>query len=383
MIPPRRDDDLRVIAFYLPQYHPIPENDAWWGNGFTEWTNVRKARPNFIGHYEPHVPGELGYYDLRDAAVRDEQARLAAEHGVNGFCYYYYWFNGRRLLELPLREMVASGKPDFPFCVCWANENWTRRWDGLESEVLMAQHYNLEDSREFIRGITPLFHDKRYILVDGHPLLLIYKAGLIPNIEATVAMWRSETRAAGFKDLYLVACQTTGETHPERLGFDAGVEFPPHGHHAIWLNARVDLTNPAFSGLVTSYRALVVQSLLRPPDEFKLFRCVVPEWDNTARRQDKATVFIGSSPEIFEHWAAKMAANTLERFRGEERLLFVNAWNEWGEGCHLEPDVRYGRQYLQALRNATTPQGAMSTNIGVDFPADEAPTALPAEHKRW
>jgi len=377
----RRDDDLRVVAFYLPQFHPIPENDAWWGSGFTEWTNVRKAQPNFIGHYQPHVPAELGYYDLREATVRDAQARLAAEHGVSGFCYYYYWFNGRRVLETPLARMVASGKPEFPFCVCWANENWTRRWDGLESEILIAQQYGLEDSRAFIRSLMPLFRDERYIRVDGRPLLLIYKAGLIPNIEATVALWRDEVRAAGLDDVYLVACQTTGEMHPQRIGFDAGAEFPPHGHHAIWLNARVDLTNPSFSGLVTSYRALVVESLVRPLDDFKLFRTVVPAWDNTARRQDSGTVFLGSSPEIFEHWAAKMVASTLERFRGEERLLFVNAWNEWGEGCHLEPDARYGRQYLRALRNATTVRRACSTNAAVDFPADEAPAASAAKHE--
>jgi lipopolysaccharide biosynthesis protein len=228
----------------------------------------------------------------------------------------------------------------------------------------------------------PLFRDKRYISVDGRPLLLIYKAGLIPNIEATVAMWRAEARAAGFDGLYLVACQTTGEMHPERLGFDAGVEFPPHGHHAIWLNARVDLTNAAFSGLVTSYRALVVQSLSRPLDEFKLFRCVVPAWDNTARRQDTGTVFVGSSPEIFEHWVASMAAHTLERFQGDERLLFANAWNEWGEGCHLEPDVRYGRQYLQALHAATTSEEAISTNRGAGLPADEASPSLAAKDER-
>jgi len=346
-------DRLRTIAFYLPQFHPIAENDAWWGTGFTEWTNVRKARPNFVGHYQPHIPGELGYYDLRDPAVREAQARLAQEHGVSGFCYYYYWFNGRRLLEAPLDAVIASGQPDFPFCVCWANENWTRRWDGLDDEVLLAQRYSLEDSREFIRSLEPLFRDRRYIRVNGAPLLLVYKAGLIPDIEATVAMWRAEAQAAGFGDLYLVACQTAGETHPGRLGFDAGVEFPPHGHQAIWLNARVELTNPEFIGLITSYRALVVQSLYRLPDDFKLFRCVVPSWDNTARRQDKGSVFVGSSPEIFEHWVTEMVTATLARFGGDERLLFVNAWNEWGEGCHLEPDARHGRQYLEAFKRAT------------------------------
>jgi lipopolysaccharide biosynthesis protein len=349
----RRIDGLRTIAFYLPQFHPIAENDAWWGKGFTEWTNVRKAQPNFIGHYQSHVPAELGYYDLRDPAVREAQAQLALEHGINGFCYYYYWFNGRRLLEAPLNDMVASGTPDFPFCICWANENWTRRWDGLEHEVLMAQHYTLDGSRQFIRSLKPLFQDERYIRVDGRPLLLIYKAGLIPDIEATVAMWRAEARAAGFDDLYLVACQTTGEMNPVRLGFDAGVEFPPHRHHAVWLNARVHLTNPVFGGLVTSYRAQVVQALSRPPEEFKLFRSVFPGWDNTARRQDQGTVFVGSAPEIFEHWVAEIVTETLERFHGDERLVFVNAWNEWGEGCHLEPDLRYGRQYLEALRRAT------------------------------
>ena len=377
MTTPGRVDGLRVIAFYLPQFHPIPENDAWWGQGFTEWTNVRKARPNFVGHYQPHVPAGLGYYDLRDPAVRERQAGLAVEHGINGFCYYYYWFSGRRLLEAPLDEMVASDKPDFPFCVCWANENWTRRWDGLEHEVLMAQHYTLEDSREFIHGLMPLFQDRRYIRVDGRPLLLVYKAGLIPDIEATVAMWRAEARAAGFNDLYLVACQTSGETHPTHLGFDAGVEFPPHGHHAIWLNARVDLTNPAFSGLISSYRALVVQSLSRPRAPFKLFRCVIPGWDNTPRRQDKGTVFVGSSPEVFEHWVAKVVTESLERFRGDERLLFVNAWNEWGEGCHLEPDLRFGRQYLEALRRATSFRPA-----DADASAAVVPAALSADDER-
>jgi lipopolysaccharide biosynthesis protein len=379
MMTARRADELRIIAFYLPQFHPIVENDAWWGKGFTEWTNVRKARPNFIGHYQPHVPDELGYYDLRNPPVREAQARLAREHGVDGFCYYYYWFNGRRLLEAPLNEMVASGKPDFPFCVCWANENWTRRWDGLDHEVLMAQHYTLEDSREFIRSLKPLFQDARYIRVDGRPLLLVYKAGLIPDIDATVSLWRAEARAAGFGDLYLVACQTTGEMNPVRLGFDAGVEFPPHGHHAIWLNARIDLTNPVFSGLVTSYRALVVQSLSRQVDEFKLLRTVVPGWDNTARRQDNGTVFVGSSPEIFEHWVKKMATATLERFRGDERLMFVNAWNEWGEGCHLEPDVRHGLQYLESLRSAVGP-GRMSGDS--DFPNAGTSTSLSADDER-
>jgi lipopolysaccharide biosynthesis protein len=341
--------DVRAIAFYLPQYHGIAENDRWWGEGFTEWTNVRRAQPRFAGHYQPHVPGELGYYDLLDPAVRDAQAALAGEYGVHGFCYYHYWFNGRRLLERPLDAVLATGRPDLPFCVCWANENWTRRWDGLDDDVLMRQVYGLADSLAFFRSLLPLFRDARYIRVDGAPLLLVYKAALIPDVAETVAMWRAEAHAAGLPGVHLVACQTVGEGDPVRLGFDAGCEFPPHGHYAVPLNGEMRDLDPAFRGLVTSYKSQVVQSLERPRPDFPLYRTVMPGWDNTARRQDGGTVFIGSSPALFEHWVGALAAQTRERHAGDARLLFVNAWNEWGEGCHLEPDARYGRRYLEAF----------------------------------
>jgi lipopolysaccharide biosynthesis protein len=341
--------EVRAIAFYLPQFHRIAENDRWWGEGFTEWTNVQRGRPQFAGHYQPHVPGELGYYDLLDPAVRTAQARLAREHGIHGFCYYHYWFNGRRLLEQPLEAVLASGQPDLPFCVCWANENWTRRWDGLDDEILMQQVYGLEDSLAFLRSLLPLFRDPRYIRVDDRPVMLVYKAALIPSVADTVASWRAEARAAGFAGLHLVACQTTGATDPLQLGFDAGCEFPPHGHYAVPLNGEMRGLDPAFRGLVTSYKSQVVQSLERPLPDFPLYRTVMPGWDNTPRRQAGGTVFVGSSPELFGYWVERMAAQTRERHAGDARLMFVNAWNEWGEGCHLEPDERYGRQYLEAL----------------------------------
>jgi hypothetical protein len=299
--------DVRAIAFYLPQFHRIAENDRWWGEGFTEWTNVQRGRPQFAGHYQPHVPGELGYHDLLDPAVRSAQARLAREHGIHGFCYYHYWFNGRRLLERPLEAVLASGEPDLPFCVCWANENWTRRWDGLDDEILMQQVYGLEDSLAFLRSLLPLFRDPRYIRVDDRPLMLVYKAALIPNVADTVAAWRTEARAAGFAGLHLVACQTTGETDPLQLGFDAGCEFPPHGHYAVPLNGEMRGLDPAFRGLVTSYKSQVVQSLERPLPDFPLYRTVMPGWDNTPRRQAGGTVFVGSSPELFGYWVERMA----------------------------------------------------------------------------
>ncbi|MEP6997163.1 MAG: glycoside hydrolase family 99-like domain-containing protein [Betaproteobacteria bacterium] len=344
--------DVRIIAFYLPQFHPISENDLWWGKDFTEWTNVRKATPNFRGHYQPHIPGELGYYDLRDPGVRERQAALARQYGIHGFCYYYYWFNGKRLLERPLDDMLSSARPEFPFCVCWANENWTRRWDGRDSDILMAQQYSIDDSREFIRSLFPLFRDKRYIRVNGKPLLLIYKANLIPELARTVAMWRDECRNAGIEEIYAVAAMTSGPGSPSSHGFDAAVEFPPHGHMAELINERLTFTNRLFDGMVFNLRNYVAQLLTMPRPEFKLFRTLIPSWDNTPRQQDRGTAFVGSSPELFEYWLEQALHQTCIRHHGDERLIFINAWNEWGEGCHLEPDQRYGRGYLQAIASA-------------------------------
>lgn len=342
---------VRTIAYYLPQFHRIPENDRWWGEGFTEWTNVRRARPLFPGHEQPKRPGALGWYDLTDPGVAEAQAALARAHGVDGFCYYFYWFNGKRLLERPLEAMLERGTPDFPFCVCWANENWTRRWDGREQDVLMAQHYDLGDSARLFDEFLRLFRDRRYIRVAGRPLLLVYRSSLIPDVAATMAMWRERAARAGVPEPYLVACETSDRTVPAGEGFDATVEFPPHRHHAVMLNAQVAGLDPAFSGLVTSYRAQVMQSLTRYADRAKRFRCVFPSWDNTARQSTRGTVFVGSSPELFGYWVEAMVQDTRRRLAGDERLLFVNAWNEWAEGCCLEPDARYGTQYLEALRD--------------------------------
>jgi lipopolysaccharide biosynthesis protein len=342
---------VRVIAFYLPQFHATPENDLWWGAGFTEWTNVRRGEPQFTGHYQPHVPRELGYYDLSQTAVRMTQAELARNHGIHGFCYYFYWFNGKRLLDRPLNDMLASGLPDFPFCICWANENWTRRWDGLDHEVLMEQIYSDADADALMRALLPVFRDSRYIRIAGRPLLLVYKPQLIPDLASVAAVWRRIEAEAGQAEIYLCACETGDVVDPRSYGFDAAVEFPPHRHHAMWLNARTPGLRSDFTGIVTSYRSQIVQSLDRHPGRYPVFRTVMPAWDNTARRRMQGTIFAGSSPELFAHWAEAIAAETRNRFAGDERIVFVNAWNEWGEGCHLEPDQRFGRQYLEALRD--------------------------------
>ena len=346
------DRAVRVIAFYLPQFHRIPENDAWWGEGFTEWTNVRRARPNFDGHWQPHVPGELGYYDLTDPAVRDRQAALARAHGVDAFCYYHYWFGGRRLLERPFAEVLASGRPDFPFCVCWANENWTRRWDGLDHEVLMAQRYSPDDARRLVAELIPAFRDRRYLRVNGRPLFLVYNVADIPDVAGSVAVWRDECVRAGVGNPYLCAVQRNAVDDPTVYGLDAAVEFPPIGHAAENITRRLAVTNPQFRGSVFGYRNLAAHYLMQPRPPFRQFRGTTPMWDNTARRQHDGMIVADSTPEDFGVWLQHAMAQTRLRHAGEERLLFVNAWNEWAEGNHLEPDARHGRRYLDAVRTA-------------------------------
>jgi len=221
-------DTVKAIAFYLPQFHPVPENDAWWGKGFTEWTNVTKARPRFPGHYQPHLPADLGFYDLRLPEARAAQAALAKEYGIFGFCYYHYWFNGRRLLERPFNEVLASGQPDFPFCLCWANENWTRVWDGGNNEILLKQQYSSDDDQAHIESLITAFQDERYIRIDDKPIFLVYRTKFLPDPARTAAIWRAAAKRAGLRDLFLIRVENFGDfTDPTLIGFDAAVEFAP------------------------------------------------------------------------------------------------------------------------------------------------------------
>ena len=358
-----RGEHGRVIAFYLPQYHPIPENDEWWGTGFTEWRNVARAKPLFRGHHQPHVPAELGFYDLRLPEVRHAQASLAAEHGVDAFCYYHYWFGGRRLLERPFEEILKSGEPDFPFAVCWANEDWTRTWDGRGAEVLIGQRYSDEDDRQHLQALAPAFADDRYLRVDGKPLFLVYRATRLPDPRRTTDVWREEADRLGLGELFLCRVESSaGERHdPAPLGFDAAVDFQPDWSalgqpvgRRWWQRAaaRAGLRPRAFlEHRVYRYDEFVDRMEARPAPPYERFPTVTPAWDNTARRQVSGVVLHDSTPERYERWLSSALASVRGR-PDDHRLVFVNAWNEWAEGNHLEPDLRSGRAYLEATLRA-------------------------------
>lgn len=336
----------RLIAFYLPQFHPIPENDEWWGKGFTEWTNVTRAVPLFDGHYQPHLPADLGFYDLRVREVMLEQIRLAKQNGIDGFCYHYYWFSGKRLLERPLEEMLADPEHDMPFCLCWANETWTRRWDGAESRILIAQKYQPEDDLEFIRGLERFFRDPRYIRIDGAPLLVVYRPQHMPDTAHSIQVWREYCRTAGIGEIHLCAALTHGSrTKPH--GFDSVVDFPPHNVTGLQRITSLNFHEP-FAGNVTDFTENARYFLDMPRAADVHFRTVFPSWDNTARTGARANIIHNATPENYEYWLVESVRKTEEEQPPGKRIVFINAWNEWAEGCHLEPDRRFGRAFLEA-----------------------------------
>lgn len=345
----------RFIAFYLPQFYPTPYNDEWWGKGFTEWTNVAKARPRFRGHYQPHLPADLGFYDLRLPEVREAQADLAREYGIYGFCYYHYWFNGRCMLERPLDEVLALGKPDFPFCICWANENWTKAWDGCANAILVEQHYSPEDDLAHIRHLMRTFADPRYIRIEGKLLVLLYRVELLPDPQRTAELWRDEVRKAGLGDLFLVNVESLHVRIPQdftKIGFDAAMRFQPDLNIVgapIVSRIRNRLRSPIRMNRVFAYHDVHRFWKFALPSPYRSFECVAPMWDNSARRERKAVVLRDSTPERYELWLRE----TVERARRDNeghRWTFINAWNEWGEGCHLEPCQKWGRSYLEATK---------------------------------
>jgi len=338
------ETDIKLIAFYLPQFHPIPENDEWWGKGFTEWTHVSSAHPQFVGHYQPRLPGELGFYDLRVSEIQKRQVELARKYGIFGFCFHYYWFGGKRLLDLPLKQFLNHPRLDFPFCLCWANENWTRRWDGLDHEVLIAQAHSPDDDLAFIKDIEPALRDERYIRVNGQPLLIVYRPGLLPDPKATAERWRDYCTKKGLVGLYLVAVQGFETMDPRPLGFDAAVEFPPHklGQGAPVLNSQMEIVNPNYQGVICDYNYLVESAKKISRSNFTVFRGVCPSWDNEARKPGRGMTYQNSAPVLYQEWLAEACRFAAKESDPDKRLVFINAWNEWSEGAYLEPDRRYG-----------------------------------------
>ncbi len=348
--------DIRLIAFYLPQFHPFEENDAWWGKGFTEWTNVGKALPLYDGHYQPHCPIHFGYYDLRVPEVMEEQARVARQYGIAGFAHHFYWFAGKTLMERPLRDMLANPKVDIPFCLSWANENWTPRWDGKDSDILIGQSYSEADARAMIRHVAEYFRDPRYIRIEGKPVFLVYRPMVIPDVVKMQAFWRDEARAAGIGEIYLVGAQTANGESPDSWGFDASVEFPPHGLWTLNFAMSYRPYSADFGGQIYDYSEIVANALAVDGKEYKMFRGVTMSWDNTARRPNMATICENFSISDYRRWLAELCRRLRAdpKIIPDEKLIFINAWNEWAEGTHLEPDQRYGFAYLSATRDAFT-----------------------------
>jgi lipopolysaccharide biosynthesis protein len=355
---------VKLIAFYLPQYHPIAENDRWWGTGFTEWTNVARARPRFRGHQQPRIPADLGFYDLRVPEVREAQAELARAHGIHGFCYYHYWFNGKRLLERPFNEVLVSGRPDFPFCLCWANEHWTRAWDGGDREILIGQNYGDDDDRAHIQSLIPALRDPRYIRLAGRPLVLIYRTEIMPNAARTAEIWREEAHKAGVGDLYLARVESfSPKPDPRSIGFDAAIEFAPDWRKMVRRKLRDAIGRAAYKlrvpnewyrdDCLTSYDALVQNMVAKPSADYPWFRCVTPGFDNSPRRRREAVIFLGSTPAKYRAWLGQTIQQAVRATPApDEPVVFINAWNEWGEGNYLEPDLQWGLAYLEATRDA-------------------------------
>jgi lipopolysaccharide biosynthesis protein len=346
----------RLLSFYLPQYHPIPENDQWWGKGFTEWTNVAKAKPMFRNHYQPHVPADLGFYDLRLSEARIAQAELAGKYGIEAFCYYHYWFGGKRLLERPFSDVLESSQPNFPFCLCWANQTWTGIWHGSPNRVLIEQTYpGFEDHKQHFEFLLKAFKDKRYVTVDTKPLFIIYQPQEIPELKEVCNFWRDLALQSGLPGLYLLGFKWDPSFDPRKNGLDSSVaeRLPPRRPTVPkrkpiqWLFRKIQEKRgrPA----IFSY-SKILPDLLDGSDSLNgHYPCVIPNWDNTPRSGKNGLVLHGSTPELFRIHLRK-ALEIVCDYSLEQRIIFIKSWNEWAEGNHLEPDLKFGNGYLQVIK---------------------------------
>lgn len=356
----------RVLAYYLPQFHPIPENDVWWGKGFTEWTNVGKAKPLFPGHYQPHVPADLGYYDLRVPETREAQAEMARKYGVEGFVYWHYWFAGKRLIERPFNEVLESGKPDFPFALAWANETWRGFGHGLSTErqTLIEQTYpGDEDYIAHFNAVLPAFKDKRYITCEGKPIFVIYQAAQLPDAKHFIELWQELARKNGLKGIYLIAHEMEAQKDEDvkrryaaRIaeGFDAVNYVNKYYHSTSQLPFFVRVLRFLFHKRektrkmpnICPYDVKVFRTCLDKED--KVFPSILPNWDHTPRSGLRGTIVYGSTPEKFGE-AVKYAVEAVKDKPQDKQFVFIKSWNEWAEGNYMEPDLQWGCQYLEQI----------------------------------
>lgn len=353
----RDKKDPKLIAYYLTQFHPTAENDAWWGKGVTEWNNVSRAVPQYLGHYQPRLPGELGFYDLRLKENIIRQVELAKMYGIYAFSFYYYWFDGKRLLEKPLNLFLEDKNIDFPFCICWANESWTKGFFGSSQEIIMEQNTSEESYRNFIHDVIDILKDQRCLQIQGKKVLQIYKPQNIPNCEKTIRYWRKYCIEHGVGEIYLLGCWTADrqEDFIEK-GFDSIAEFQLASilPYCQKINNRIPFVATNFYGSVYSYKDIVVNKIYKKNfDKKKLYHSISPMWDNTPRKNNMGSlIFDGANPSLYKTWLKDIIQDNRARKDLDDNLIFVNAWNEWGEGAYLEPDRRYGYAYLQATLDA-------------------------------
>jgi hypothetical protein len=361
----------RLIAFYLPQYHPIPENDQWWGKGFTEWTNVAKATPMFWGHYQPRVPADLGFYDLRVPEVRIAQAGMAQEYGIEGFCYWHYWFAGKRLLERPFAEVLKSGKPNFPFCLAWANQSWTGIWHGTPDRILIKQTYpGVQDYKTHFYELLDSFADQRYIKIGGNPVFVVYNPKELPEPKVFTDIWRELAIKSGLGGLYFIGNVADPLWVPEENGFDASVidsltiirrkiSTLYNGYKTYTKLVLKKILNRSLKSLpfkrfhrptIYSYQDAIKILFSHPRTNFEEFPCVIPNWDNTPRSGKNGLIFHNASPELFRAHLKEAIARVGHKGK-ERRIIFIKSWNEWAEGNYLEPDLKFGRAYLDVIKD--------------------------------
>ncbi len=354
---------MRIIAFYLPQYHPTPHNNEWWGEGFTEWTNVVKAKPLFRGHYQPKIPADLGFYDLRMAEVKEKQVELAKEAGITGFCYYHYWFgNGHQELETPFNQVMESGKPDFPFCLCWANESWYKKfwnYDGNvqdKQDLVIQQYLGSEDNIRHFEVLKKAFEDPRYIRIDGRPVFMIYRPLAFHDIEGFMMEWNRLAIDAGLNGFFFVGYSLkVNEEYSEikTKGFDAVCSC----HLGYGKQSKLNYFLRKVASVITntprrfSYKKMIPKLLSLEDSKIDVFPTMIPNWDHTPRSGTGGYVYTGSTPQLFQEHATQVLT-CLKAKPEVSQICFLKSWNEWGEGNYMEPDLKYGKGYIKALRNA-------------------------------